>query len=126
MSAAFWFMIATLGTAGICFVGVVVWLAQRTKEREAHYRNELVRRFTESGDSAGALQYLRDVDRAEEEKQRNSALMGGLVNMAVGAALMVFLYALVPDVGVYLVGLIPLLVGLVLVIAASKIMKPKA
>lgn len=126
MSAAFWFMVATLGTAGIGFVGVVVWLAARTKEREAHYRNEMVRRFTEAGDTAGALQYLRDVDRAEQEKKRSGALFGGLVNVAVGAALMIFLRQLVPDVGVYLVGLIPLAVGVVLVIAAGTVMKPKA
>ena len=51
MSAAFWLMIAVLGTALFAFISVVVWIESRQKERETHYRDEMSRRIAEAGDA---------------------------------------------------------------------------
>jgi hypothetical protein len=117
-------MIAVVGTAFFAFISVVVWLEGRTKERDAHYRNETVKKITESGNSEAALEYLRSVDVAESVRVRNKVRIGGLVNVAVGVALMTFLHQLVPGTAVYLSGLIALLVGLALLIASEFMMKP--
>ena len=114
MPAAFWFMVAVLGTTVFAFITVIVWLEARTKEREAHYRNETVKKIADSGSTADALEYLREIERADAARTRNKARIGGLVTIAVGVALMVFLHQLASGTAVYLVGLIPLLVGVVL------------
>jgi hypothetical protein len=125
MSAAFWFMIAVVATAGIAFVPVVVWLAERTREREAHYRSETVKKIAESGNAVAALEYLREIERAEALRERRKARIGGLITIAVGAALMIFLYQLMPGTAIYLSGLIPLLVGVALLIGSAFMMKPE-
>jgi hypothetical protein len=40
--------------------------------------------------------------------------LGGLINIGIGVALLIFLHAIVPVEGVYLVGLIPLFIGMAL------------
>lgn len=124
MSPAFWFMIAVVATVGISFAAVVIWLATRAKEREDQRRSDTIRRIMESGDSAPVLEYLREMERAEWLRTRTKARLTGLVTMAVGAALMFFLAASVSGGPVYLVGLIPLLVGVVLLIFTEFMMKP--
>jgi hypothetical protein len=51
--------------------------------------------------------------------------IGGLVNIAVGVGLMIFLHALVHDAPVYLCGLIPGLIGVALLTYAL-VLAPKA
>jgi hypothetical protein len=99
------------------FLAVAGWSAARMREREAFYRSETLKKIAESQapGAAAALEYLR-----EEEEKKNAPAnperlkLGGLVAMAVGVALMVLLRALEQDDPVYLAGLIPLLVGIVL------------
>ena len=50
----------------------------------------------------------------ERTKKREGMKIGGLINLAVGVALMIFLRALVGDEPVYLCGLIPGLIGVAL------------
>ena len=124
MSAGFWFMVAVCGTATFAFITVVVWLGQRTKEREAHYRSVVVKKVAESGNSA-ALEYLRETDRIEAARGRIKARLAGLITAAVGVALLIFLHELIPETKVYLVGLVPLFVGVVLLVFSELMMKPK-
>ena len=124
MPAAFWFMVTVVGTAVFAFISLVVWLEARTKEREAHYRGETVKKIAESGNSDAALEYLREVERADAVRARAKARIAGLITSAVGVALMIFLHQLVSGTAVYLVGLIPLLVGVALLIASEFLMKP--
>jgi len=124
MSAAFWFMVAVLGTALFTFISVAVWLEARTKEREAHYRSETVKKIADSGNTDAALEYLREVERADAVRARAKARIGGLITTAVGVALMIFLYQLASGASIYFVGLIPLLVGVALLIASEFLMKP--
>ena len=124
MSGAFWFMVAVLGTALFAFISVAIWLGARMQEREAHYRSENVRKLTESGNPDAALEYLRQVERADAALTRTKARVAGLITTGVGAALMIFLHQLAAGTAVYLVGLIPVLVGVALLIASEFMMKP--
>ncbi len=124
MSAAFWFMVAVTATAFLTFISFIVWFEGRRKEREDHYRNEMARKIADADDSGPILEYVRANERADAEKVRMKASVGGLVTLAVGAALMIFLYMLVPTSAVYLIGLFPLFVGMVLLFMSEFMMKP--
>lgn len=124
MSAAFWLMVAVVGTAILAFISVLVWLENRQKEREAHYRDEMARRIAEAADSAPVLEYVRETERADAARVRTKARVAGLITTAVGVALMIFLYQLVQGTAVYLAGLIPLLVGGVLLLFSEFMMRP--
>ena len=124
MSSAFWFMVAVTSTAFITFMAFAVWFDTRKKEREAHYRNEMARQIAEANNAGPILEYVRGNERAAKERVQIWLSVGGLVTMAVGAALMIFLYALVPMVPVYLSGLFPLFVGIALLFFAKFMMNP--
>jgi hypothetical protein len=113
-SQLFWPMIALMTIASLSLVAVIAWLASRVKEREDYYRNETVKKIAESGTSTAAIEYLRESDRIALQRLRGGLRLGGLVTTAIGIGLMVFLRATSPESGTYLVGLIPLLVGLTL------------
>lgn len=122
MSAAFWLMIAVLGTVFFAFISVVVWIESRQKERETHYRDEMARKIAEAGDSGPILEYVRETERVDAARVRIKARVAGLITAAVGVALMIFLYGVAPATSVYLVGLIPLLIGVVLLIFSEFMM----
>ncbi len=124
MSAAFWFMIAVTGTAFITFISFVIWFEGRRKEREAHYRDEMARKIGDAGDSGPILEFVRANAQADAKQVRLKARVAGLITIAVGAGLMIFLQQLVPTAAVYLVGLIPLFIGVVLLILSELMMKP--
>ncbi|HEY1803960.1 MAG TPA: DUF6249 domain-containing protein [Terracidiphilus sp.] len=95
------------------FVAIVHWVDSQRKEREAFYRAETLRRITEaSGEGAkAALELLHDNDTLKRIKAREGMKMGGLVNIAVGAGVMIFLHELLRGTAIYLCGTIPLLIG---------------
>lgn len=123
---AFWLFLAVVVAATLAFIPVMVWLDNRRKESQAHHRNEMARRIAEAADPAPVLAYVRDLERAEAAKVRTKTRLAGLITVAVGAALMVFLHQAGAGSPVYLVGLIPLLVGVVLMIASELFMRPAA
>jgi hypothetical protein len=88
------------------------WTAQR-KEREAFYKAETLRRITESsGEGAkAAIELLKEEEHLRRIKAREGMKIGGVVNLAVGIALAIFLRALVHEEPVYLCGLIPGFIG---------------
>jgi hypothetical protein len=110
----FWPMIALITIASLSFVAVVTWIGNRTKEREEYYRQETLKKIAESGTSEAALEYLRETDRIAQQHLRGGLQLGGLITGSAGIGLMVFLRAIEPNEGIYWVGLIPLLVGVVL------------
>ena len=125
MSAAFWFMVAVTSTAFFTFISFIIWFDGRRKEREAHYRDEMARKIANAGDSGPILEFIRANQRADAEQVRLKARVAGLITFAAGVGLMIFLYQLVPTAAVYLVGLIPLFVGVVLLILSEFMMKPR-
>jgi hypothetical protein len=108
------------------FITFAVWFESRRKEREAFYKAESLRRITEaSGEGAkAAIDLLREDDRLKRIKAREGLKIGGLVNLGVGLALMIFLWALVRNEPVYLCGLIPGFIGLALLAYALFLAPP--
>jgi hypothetical protein len=102
------------------FLVFVVWFGTRQKEREAFYKSETLRRITESsGEGAkAAIELMREEEHLKRVKAREGMKIGGLVCVAVGVAMVIFLKAMTAtDPGApYLVGLIPGLVGVALLV----------
>jgi hypothetical protein len=104
----------SVGAAALfSFLAVATWSDNRRREREAFYKSETLKKLSEmSSDDAAIL--LREDERLTRRRQRDSARLGGLVTVAAGIGLAVFLWGLIPERRVYLLGLIPLLVGFTL------------
>lgn len=107
------------------FLPVTSWIEARRKEREAFYQSETLRRIAESSSDGAkaAIGLLEQQNYNELVKKREGMKIGGLVNIGVGIALIIFLGLLTQNhnemsfVGnVGLVGLIPLLIGVALLI----------
>jgi hypothetical protein len=100
------------------FVSIAAWADARRKEREAYYKSEIFKRVAETQGAGGsaALEYLREEDRITTRRAREGQKLGGLISMAVGAGLMLFLWGVTgrDDKGVYLVGAIPFFAGIAL------------
>jgi hypothetical protein len=98
------------------FLTVNSWSQARQKERESYYKNDMLKKLADSQGpgAASALELMREEDRLATARARWGLQIGGLVTGAVGLALMIFLAALPTDKGVYLCGLIPLLIGIAL------------
>ena len=102
------------------FVAVATWSENRRKEREAFYRSETHQKMLDgTPESAEAVRALIREEEERRERRRAESLrmglkLGGLVTMMAGLGLGVFLYYLVDDEPVYLVGLVPFLIGVVL------------
>jgi hypothetical protein len=98
------------------FVTILGWSDHRRREKEAFYKNETIKKISESTDGAASvLEYLREEKLQAEKKRREKIRLGGLITAAAGLGLMIFLFASNhadhdPD-PIYLVGLIPLLIG---------------
>ena len=104
------------------FLAVAAWLRTRLRERQALYKSETIRKIAESQDGTAALQYLRESEQNAARQRREGQKLGGLITLAVGIGLMIFLRR-VPmspeadrDTSAYLVGLLPVLVGVALLI----------
>ena len=101
------------------FVSVAVWAGTRHQERKDFYRNEMLKKLAESGPGA-VVEYLREEERQEErrrEEERRKMAEGGRfagsILVVVGALVTFGLSRIVPDLPVYLFGLVPLGIGLV-------------
>jgi len=117
------FLFLAVGAASLfSFIAVAVWTGARHAERETYYHSELIKKAMESPSAAG-LDYLRERDRENARraarKTRSGMRLGGLVAVAAGLGLMLFLdqisvYKTGGERNVYLVGVIPILIGAVL------------
>ena len=105
------------------FIAVVSWADIRRKEREAYYRQETMKKISEMPSESG-LALLREDERNTARRRRENIKLGGLTTSAVGVGLIIFLRAIATREPAYLVGLIPLLVGLALLIY-SYVLAPK-
>jgi Flp pilus assembly protein TadB len=115
----FWmFFFLSVGAASLfAFLAVAAFAESRRHERESYYKNDMLKKIAESQSSAAVatIEYLREEQQAVAarriQKRREGYSLGGSITLAVGIGLMVFLHAIAHDAPVYLVGLIPLLVG---------------
>jgi uncharacterized membrane protein YeaQ/YmgE (transglycosylase-associated protein family) len=120
-SAGLWIF---LSIGAIClfaiFIPTVTWIDKQHKEREAFYKAETIRRVAEaSGEGAkAALELLKAQSRIERQKGREGMKIGGLVCIAVGVAIMIFLkiQTATDPTAPYMAGLIPAFIGAALLI----------
>ena len=106
------FMFLSVGAVALfSFIAVASWADARRKEREAYYTSETLKKLSESQGSAAVLELMREEHKQATAKRRESLRLGGMINIAVGAGLMIFMAGLVHDEPAYLVGLIPLFIG---------------
>lgn len=100
------------------FIPLVVFFESRRKEREAFYRAEMLRRVSEASGEAGkaAIELLREEERLTAVKKIEGMKVGGLVNIGLGVALLIFLRFMIGSGpgSPYLCGLIPAFIGLAL------------
>jgi hypothetical protein len=100
------------------FLPTATYFDTRRKEQEAFYKAETLRRITESsGDGAkAAMEMLREEARRKRLDKRESLKVSGLINIAVGVGMMIFLHY-VPGAGfASMAGLIPGLIGVAILI----------
>jgi hypothetical protein len=108
------------------FIGVSVWSDARRRERVAYYKNDMLKKVAQarSSEVASVLEVLREQDRIDQRRLRESIKLSGLVTSAAGIGLLVFLWAFEQGRPVYLCGLIPLLGGFALLMY-SYVLAPK-
>ena len=121
------FVVPAVGSLAVfSYLSVAVWSENRRKEREAFYRNDTLRKIGETqGGASAALEYVREEERNAQKRRLEGLKLGGLISMAAGIGVGVFLIAILPDRPVYFLGLIPVLIGLALLLYAY-VLAPKA
>jgi hypothetical protein len=102
----------------VVFIPLVTFMENRRKEREAFYKAETMRRLTESSSEGAktALEMMREQGRVERIKAREGLKIGGLINVGVGAGLLVFLRSFLGHGSPWLVGLIPGFIGVAMLL----------
>ena len=119
----FWyvFLVAAVAIVAVfTFVSIETWSKNRLKEREEFYKNETLQKMLDG--SPESAETVRQVMREEEERlelrerrsMKQGLVLGGLITAVVGLGLGVFLFY-IADNAAFLVGLIPFLIGVVLV-----------
>jgi hypothetical protein len=98
-------MVGTIATFG--FLAVAAWADARRREREAFYRSEVLKKLAEAGTegSSAALEMFREQQRSSDRNR-----------LAVGIGVMALLRGVATNESAWLSGLIPALVGAVLLI----------
>jgi len=95
------------------FIAVAVWSQERRREREAYYRSETLKKLadTQGAGSSSAIDFLREEEKSAARRLREGQKLGGLITVAAGIGMMVFIKSVDRGNPAYLVGLIPLLIG---------------
>ena len=109
-------MVGSVATFG--FFAVASWANARRREREAFYRSEVLKKLAESGasGSTAALEMFREQERTALRNRVESQRLAGLMLAAVGAGLMPLLRGVASHHAAWLSGLIPFLLGAVLLL----------
>lgn len=108
------FVFLSIGALALfSMISVSVWSGARQKEREAYYKNDMLKKLaeTQGPGAASALELLREEAKIGSLRTKQGLKIGGLVCFAAGLGVLIFLKALVTDEPVYLSGLIVMLVG---------------
>jgi len=113
------FLIPIVGSIALfSFLAVASWSDARRREREAYYMADALKKIADSSAEGGksAVEYLREQNNIAIRKRVEGLKLGGLITAAVGLGLIIFLKGINHDEPVYLVGTIPLLIGLALTV----------
>lgn len=125
-------LVPIIGSIGLfSFLAVASWSDARRREREAYYNGETLKKIADSQGmgASSALEFLREQEKYAARRRLEGQRLGGLITVAVGVALMIFMYAIADvtglgKLGATLVGLIPFLIGVAL-LAYSYLLAPK-
>ncbi len=107
-------LIPILGVLGAFTCGTIAsWAGERTKEREAFYRSEVLKKLAEStGEQVErVLDLMREQDVAAERRRREGQRLGGAIVTMAGLGASIMLALLLPHQPLWAVGIVPLLVG---------------
>ena len=119
-------MIVPLLLLVFAWTSVTYWISASATERQMRERYALLKHLSERPTESVqmVLEQLRQDDAREEERLRAKAavmrrgkLEGGFIMLVLGAALGLFLYNLVPGGALWMIGLMPALIGVVLVVS---------
>jgi hypothetical protein len=82
-------------------------------QAKAFYKSEMLKKIAElkGSDADAVIAIMREEERNSARRTRAGLKLAGLILAGVGVGVYIFLQALIPDMPVYLVGLIPLLIG---------------
>jgi lipopolysaccharide export LptBFGC system permease protein LptF len=120
--------LSVASVAVFSFISVAVWSSERRREREAYYRSETLRKIAEAQVAGGssAVEFLCEEEKNARGRRQEGLKLGGLITAAIGIGLMVFIAAVDRSdrVPAYLVGLIPLLIGVAL-LSYAYLLAPK-
>jgi hypothetical protein len=108
--------LSTAAIALFSFLAVAAWSDSRRREREAYYKSEALKKVAEIQGDNPVVAVIREEERNAQRRLREGTKVGGLVTGAAGIGVMLLVRELVPDRPVYLAGLIPLLIGVVLLV----------
>ncbi len=99
----------------VVFIPLVTWIDNRRKEREAFYRADTMRRLAESSGEVAkaAIELLREQDRLDRIKKLEGLKIGGVINLCVGVALVIFMRIMLGGGhGPAYAGLVPAFLGI--------------
>jgi hypothetical protein len=115
---AVFFFLAIGSIALFSFLAVAAWSGARSAEREAYYKNDMLKKLAESSEAGAAatLEYLREQEKIAERKRSGGLQLGGLITAAAGIGIMIFFLGVAKNPHVYLMGTIPLLIGIALTV----------
>jgi hypothetical protein len=115
---AVFFFLAVGALSLFGFLAVASWANARSGERTSYYKSDMLKKLADSsGEGAKqTLEYLREETRFAALRARERQKIAGLVNIAVGVGLMILLKGVEHNAPVYLVGTIPLLIGIALLV----------
>ena len=116
--------LAVAAIALFSFIAVSAWSDSRRREREAFYKSETLKKLAEMP-SADALSVLREDERIQNRKRQEGIRLGGVVMLAVGIGVMIFFWMLVPDRPVFVMGVIPALIGVALLAYSYGMARPE-
>jgi hypothetical protein len=117
----YWYIIPVVAIISVfTFVAVATWAENRRKERESYYRHETYRKIMEQqGDAGkGVLALMREEELQQQRRRIEGLKLGGMITFVVGIGAMVFLYFISEEAPVFWAGLIPALIGLVMLLYA--------
>ncbi|HEX4007959.1 MAG TPA: hypothetical protein VHX60_17425 [Acidobacteriaceae bacterium] len=108
--------LAVASVAMFSMIAVASWSGARQKEREAYYKNDMLKKLAESqgAGAASALELLREEAKITLIRMRMGLKIAGMVVSAAGLGVVILLKGLVTDEPVYLTGVLVLLIGVAL------------